>query len=257
MAPIAKWLATVVIRLSWVSADKWLVLYNSVKCRSKNYFLREFMAHSDCNIDISPNALAKAVWELPSVEGWEIDAKNKDRHATGMLLIKQMIEAGADQSRAVKFRTETYASTPIIIAAANNDAICLDFLLSAPFANPDFIDEEGASALAMAACYGFSSCVAMLAAICDPNVQDSQGRTALARAMCGGHSESVAILAPITDLSLLTDDGETARQFAQRCEKSQLYIPLLDSILERSMLAEAVKTANVGQAAHPGRRRSL
>lgn len=215
------------------------------------------MAHSDGNIDISPNALMAAVWELPPVEGWKLDPENKKLHAEGMLLIKKMIEAGADQSREANYEAERYASTPIIIVAANNDAICLEFLLSAPFANPDFVDGDGDSALTMAAAYGCSTCVAMLAAICNPNVRDSEGRTALVRAMDGGHSESVAILAPITDLSLRTCNGDTARQFAERYEDARQYLPLLDSILERPMLAEAMEAANVGQGAHSGRRRSL
>lgn len=216
------------------------------------------MAHSDGDMNISSNALMRAVWELPPANGWKLNAEDKERHAAGMLLIKQMIEAGADQSRPARFsENERYASTPIIFAAANDDAICLDFLLSAPFANPDFIDEEGDCALTIAAGYGASTCVAMLAAICDPNIQDSQGRTALARAMRRGNSESVTILAPITDLGLRTNDGENARQFAERYEKSRQYLLLLDSIHERRVLAEATEAASAGQAAHLGRRRSL
>lgn len=215
------------------------------------------MDHSDGSIDISPKALMKVIWALPQVDGWVVDAVDKDSHAKGLRLIKQMIEAGADQSRAVRFGHEPSASTPIMIAAANDDAICLSLLLSLPLANPGFVDHEGDCALTMAARYGCSSCVAMLAPLCDPNIKDSLGRTALACAMQNGHSASVAILAPITDLSARNDKYETARQFAERHQAARQYIPLLDSIIDQQILASAIGGGNVGPAEHIGRRRSL
>lgn len=215
------------------------------------------MANSGVNIDISPSALMMAAWELPSLESGRLDALDEEEHAKGMRFIRQMIEAGADQSREATVDGGQWSTTPIIVAAANNDSICLAFLLSAPFANPDFIDQKGRRALAVAACHGYSSCVEMLAPVSNPNIQDAHGNTALASAMSGGHSKSVAILAQITDLSARNLKGETARQFAERCSGLRQYLPMLDSIVERRMLAAATKPAEVELAEHPRRKLSL
>lgn len=215
------------------------------------------MGHTGDNIDISPAGLMKAVWELPSTEGGKLEGEGQEAHARGMSLVRKMIEAGADQSQAAPFYNGRHATTPIIIAAANNDVACLAFLLSAPFANPNFVDEDGETALLLAAHKGNFNCVAMLAPICDPNIKDSFGRTALEWAMARGHSESVAILAPITDLVARNGDGETARDYAQRHETARQYIPLLDAIMERPLLAAAVAEEGVEPAARLGRKRSL
>ena len=211
------------------------------------------MAHYSVSVETRTKCLMKEVWELPSAPDGEFEPENEKRHAKGMIRIKQMIAAGADQSRPAKFGGSGFTTTPMIVAAANGDAICLSFLLSAPFASPDFVDECGECALTHAARYGSSKCVAMLAPFCDPNIKDSFGHTALAVAMLNGNSEAVAILAPITDLNARDDEGKTARQLAE--SDARQYLPLLDSILERLELDEAIGAGSVGQAEHPGCRR--
>ena len=218
----------------------------------------DFMRHANNKIDISPQALMNAVWDLPCVQSEEPVA-----HAQGMLLIRQMIEAGADQSQLAsygdvdlfekKLKTPT---TPLIIAAANNDITCLTYLLGSPGANPNFIDPDGDTALILAAIHGHPDCVAILAHVSDPNIQDSHGRTALARALLEGDPKSVAILAPITDLAVVDFWGTTAREIAERHEHARQYIPLLDSIQERPILAAASSSHKEGEAPRP-RRMSL
>lgn len=206
------------------------------------------------NIDISPDALMSAVWKLPYGS-----SPDMSHHAEGIRLITKMIKAGADPSQlAVPGHFENQSpTTPVIVAAASDDAICLALLLSSPLANPDFIDEDGDTALIVAAFHGNPKCVEILAPICDPNAQDREGRNALVCAMLHGDAESVAILAPITDLRALNADGATARQVAQGHRQALRYIPLLDSILESQILEEAIPSANEGPAGRPTRPRSL
>lgn len=215
------------------------------------------MDQANDDIDISPAALMAEVWDLPSSPGEKFSPEEEESHALGMARIKRMILAGADQSRQAPFGGMESSSSPIIIAAANDDVVCLDFLLSAPFANPNFVDQDREFALMVAARHGYSDCVAMLVAVCDPEMRDWAGRTPLVCAMLKGNSKSVAILAPITDLGAPNADGETPRQLAERDEVARQYIPLLDSIIEAPLLEAAVGASASGQAARPGRCRSL
>lgn len=223
------------------------------------------MGPANDDIDISPSALMAAVWELPSSPGEKLSPEEEESHVQGMALIKRMILAGADQSQPASFgeeawrasSEETSGTSPIIIAAANDDVVCLEFLLSAPFANPNFVDQERDFALMAATRQGYSRCVAMLAAVCDPEMKDWAGRTPLVCAMLRGDQKSVAILAPITDLNALNADGETPRQVAERNEAARKFIPLLDSILEAPLLDAAIGAPASGQAARHGRGRSL